>query len=1531
MKRVLRYIAIALAIPILVFLLLCVLIYLPPIQRYAVSKVTEIASRETGMHVQLKHVSLRFPLSLTAEDAIIIDRKDTLLNVRKLTTGIRILPLFRKQVQLDDVELDNGHFNTASLIEGLHLKGRIGRFLLQADAIDLPSQKVRIRKIDLDNSRLSIAYADTAAQDTTPKAPLAWKIRLDQIRLHRVGIDFAMPLDTLHVATNLQQVMLKDGRLDLEKNQYTFRQLLISESDLRYDGNATAPVAKGFDPYHLRLSDIGLQLDSVLYRPDLLRLKITSLQMHEQSGLHILSSKGLFEMTPQAYRIPGFEIRTGDSFLAFSGTVGSDITAPHNNAPLQVRLLAEIGKGDLLRFLPQLPDDFKKAYPAMPLRIHAGIDGRMHNLSLTSLQVSLPQAFQLHADGQFLLPLDSLRRRINLNLKAKTGNLQFIQSFTAGFILPQATTIEAFAGVKGPSITTTCQLNQGKGGAKLLANYHLQTEAYQAKIDVNRLNLNRFLPGDSLYRLTTHWDIKGQGTDLLSSHSTLAVDGQIKEFQYGHSIYNRLILQAKLDRGLLTSQFDMNDDAIDLSSQISCRIRPQAIHADVTTDIYKIDLKALGITDIPLKTSEKVQLSLYTDLKDGHRFTGALSNIRIIAPDHSYKAKDIQLGASTLNHALNAFLQAGDLNLSAGAEGHTEKLSRQLKKLTVALQKQWKDKRFDLDKIRSLLPTAHLYITSGKDNPLANYLLTKNIQFNHLNADLTIHPQKGFNGSAMLSGLHTDSLWLDSIYFNARQNPQRLVLNGGVKAATHRYQEAFEVQLQGEMAAQDAHLDIEYLNGKGEQGAFIGLQAVLEANGIRLHVTPDNPTLVYRMFKTNPDNYIFLRQDGKIEAKLQLQDTNYTGLEFYSTPDSTATQNLTAALHNIDMGEFRRIIPYMPDLRGKINAEIHYILTGKQMQISTDANIDEFAYNEQAMGNWGMSAVYLPKENGEHRIDGFISMNDRTIAKVNGSYFAPLPGKTQGALSSDMSLIRFPLEIANSFVPEQRVIMSGNLSGIMTLVGQPGKFLTNGEVKLDSVRIRIPTASLDMRFDNRPVEVTDSRMQFDQYKIYTTGNNPFTIDGYFDFKNTDRPSMNLRLFANDFELINARKTRESLVYGKIYVDFNSVLKGNLQNLSLRGNMNVLGKSDFTYLFTDSPLGVEDRLGETVTFTNFNDTAFTKKKAAEQLMLGNLNLFMSMHIDEAVQCRVNLIPNGSNYMQLEGGGDLSFQYKGDDQMYLNGRYTLLSGEMKYEMPVIPLKTFHIESGSYVEWMGDIMNPRLQIHASERVRASVSDDGKSSRMVNFDVGLQMTNQLENLGFLFTLNSPDDASIQNELASKTSEERNKLAVTMLVTGMYMSENNVSSKALNASTALNALLQSEINSIAGNAARSIDLNFGMETTNRGEDGSTRTDYNFQFAKRFWNNRIRVVIGGKLSTGNNVQQQDQTFIDNVSIEYRLDNSGTRYIRLFHNKNYESILDGEVIETGVGLVLQRRVSRLQDLFIFRSRKPKPIKRENENP
>jgi hypothetical protein len=281
--------------------------------------------------------------------------------------------------------------------------------------------------------------------------------------------------------------------------------------------------------------------------------------------------------------------------------------------------------------------------------------------------------------------------------------------------------------------------------------------------------------------------------------------------------------------------------------------------------------------------------------------------------------------------------------------------------------------------------------------------------------------------------------------------------------------------------------------------------------------------------------------------------------------------------------------------------------------------------------------------------------------------------------------------------------------------------------------------------------------------------------------------------------------------------------------------------------------------------------------------------------------------------LEGGGDLSFQYTRQGDMLLNGRYTLSDGRLKYALPVIPLKEFRIKDESYIQLDGNPTKPILNLAATQRMRTSVSLQGESPRMVNFDVGVDVKQRLENMSLLFTIAAPEDMVVQAELDKMGTDGRSTQAVGMMATGLYLGGGNAGKVNLDMGSALGSFLQNEINSIAGNALKSVDFSFGMNTYNEDELGNGQhTDYSFRFAKRFYNDRLRVVIGGKVSTGD--VQQKESFIDNASLEWRLNKAGTGYLKVFHDKNYQSILDGEVTETGLGVVFRRRMRYWYELF-----------------
>ena len=221
-------------------------------------------------------------------------------------------------------------------------------------------------------------------------------------------------------------------------------------------------------------------------------------------------------------------------------------------------------------------------------------------------------------------------------------------------------------------------------------------------------------------------------------------------------------------------------------------------------------------------------------------------------------------------------------------------------------------------------------------------------------------------------------------------------------------------------------------------------------------------------------------------------------------------------------------------------------------------------------------------------------------------------------------------------------------------------------------------------------------------------------------------------------------------------------------------------TNVTYVLTDSPLTVQDRLSGLVTFTSFSDTITHAAANTPAVSFGGLDLVMGIQIDPTVQFSVDLSEDQSNKVEVQGGGNLSFKYTPQGTISLTGRYTLTSGLLKFTLPVIPLKEFQIQDGSYVEWMGNPMDPLLNVTASEKMRASVGMDNGSSQMVNFIISIVVKNRLENLSLAFEISAPDNAEVQNQLASMGPDERSKQAVAMLATGIYLADSGSERKSV-------------------------------------------------------------------------------------------------------------------------------------------------------
>lgn len=1554
MKKFLKWCGIIISIPFALFIIISILIYIPPVQEFIVRKAASAASAAAGMDISVGRISLsvdfvdlKIPLNLNIHNVSAVQEKDTLLSAGRITLKVQMKPLLRKQVEIDAFRLEKISMNTGDMISGLSLKGELGELYLESHGVALSPGTAAVNSFILKDTHVDICMADTAAADTSAGEPLYRQFMLHEAGLENVEINLSMPLDSVRMGVNIGSAALTEGLVDLRKEAYSIQRFRIRNSSAGYASGGKQP-AEGFDSSHIAIEGLNIGLDSVYYCGNEIKAEIRELRMKERSGLEIISGGGVVTADDERIEVSGLELRTADSYLSVQAGAGWNISQINNDGSISAGIMADIGKNDLFRFVTGMPEAFRKDFPAEPVRIRAGVDGSLNRMRITGVSAEIDGHVCLTAEGWLNDVTDSAKTAAHLDMDGTFPDMRFAQSLTGAVVIPADMAIKGSADMRNDSLTAALVLSQGDGRAEIKAGFIPDTEFFFAGMELKELNIHNFLPTGSLLRVTASLSAEGRGFDIFSPDTRMNIKAGVSNFElsnrrsrYAGYSFSGIDMKAGLADGKAYAAFNINDNMMEIGSILDADISSNNIAARMRTDIRRLDLHGLGLVAEPLKTAQVIDIDARTDMRNRHQAEVGINNIRFSTDKKTFKTKDLNFGVSMTEDSLRSYINSGDMTMLLRTTGGIDKVTDRLTKISALAAGQWESRTLNLDTLRALLPETSFRLTAGDDNLFVNILgmsgifkSAKPIGFSKLYASLNTSPANGINSSAYLYGLHTDSLRLDTITFRAVQDTTGIILTGGVKASHTDRQEAlaspvgrlaspnshFGISLDGGIFNGSARMMVKYADARNRTGALIGMEAVLRDNGISLHVLPEEPILAYREFRLNKDNYIFLSDNGRIHADMRLYDEKGTGLQIYSVPDSTSLQDITVSVNRIDIGELKRIIPYMPPVEGVISAEAHYVQQKENMFMTAiETDISRPAYSGKPLGDWTMSGVYLPMENGGHHVDGYITRNGSTLAEINGRYRAAASDEEKDRISAHMRLMRFPLEMAGAFVPEDMARLKGYAGGEITVEGPTDSPVINGRLDTDSVNVFIPMASVNLRLEDKPITVTDNKLVFDKYGIFSRGKNPYVIDGSIDFADMSNMRTDLKMTARNFEVFNARKNRTSMVYGKMYIDLNTTIKGTPDAISVRGGANILGSSDFTYVLRESPLTVEDRLAETVTFVNFADTAAARRKPPREMRPGGIDMLVNLHIDQAVQCKVDINESGSNYMRVEGGGDLAFRYTPDGNMLLNGRYSLMSGEMKYEMPVIPLKTFKIREGSYIEWTGNVTDPRLNIRAYERMRTSVTQEGQAARMVGFDVGVSITDRLSNLGFAFTIDAPEDGSMQNELAAMSASQKNKAAVTMLATGMYISDS--STAKLDANSALNSYLQGQINNIAGNALKTIDLSVGMETTNATETGDQRTDYNFRFAKRFRNNRVRVVIGGKISTGN-AAVRDESFIDNISLEYRLDNSGTRYVKLFHDKKYANVLEGEVTETGAGIVLKKKVSRIRDLFIFRRKKKK---------
>ena len=389
---------------VMLFLLLAIVVYLPPVQQIIKNKTTEVLSRETGLDIKISKIRLSFPLDLLIDNMSATDRGDTIVAAQQLLLDVKLLPLIEKKIELNGFELHKTRLNTKDLVSDINIDGHFNLLAIDKPAIcDLDKNHIDINKVRFQKADINITLSDTAQQDTTTSKPSPWLIKLNKIDISDTQFCLHTPGDTINVGGNVARLTANNTILDLKKSIYRIENISLGARKINYDISHipfdTTNTPRPLDTNHILLTSLSLDVSDFCFDNKGINADINRLALAEQCGLTInrLSTKLHYDST--RINLNDTHIETPHSkldatvLLPFSALSNS----PHDN--LEIKLNGEIGKQDINLATSNTLNDIFDHFPSKNIEVKLRAQGSADNLELDYCNITMTDNLDLRLHG----------------------------------------------------------------------------------------------------------------------------------------------------------------------------------------------------------------------------------------------------------------------------------------------------------------------------------------------------------------------------------------------------------------------------------------------------------------------------------------------------------------------------------------------------------------------------------------------------------------------------------------------------------------------------------------------------------------------------------------------------------------------------------------------------------------------------------------------------------------------------------------------------------------------------------------------------------------------------------------------------------------------------------------------------------------------------------------------------------------------------------------------------------------------------
>lgn len=1563
---------ILLLVPLTVLLLLVGAVYLPSVQRWAVGRLVQTLEEQTGWDITVKEMRISFPLRVRVDKLLATEGSDTIIWVDELRTSLPLMPLFNKRIEAPSLKLQDAV--VAMPLDSLNrsrIDARLGTMEAGHVQVDLSSMDIDIAAVSLADGFFAYTQTDTT-ESSEPGPPMS--INVNRVDLTRFASYIHLYPFGVHTDAMIDRGAIDKVMVEIPDFNLLIEHIDADLTKATY-ARDTAMVRLPYVDYnHMAYQDAHVDMDGLsINSQGLVQMDINQLSLREQSGAQVEKFKGYFKLEDKVINMRNFSLATPTSELTGDLILPLDLFSGDEEAVVTAELKGTLAPQDLYYYTRISLDSMlyspggHRQLADVPLSVDLRSRGSLSALEIYNLELQQEGFIALSASGTATHILDEKTRTASLQGNIQTEPaaklllaLAGIDEASGSVTLPDRMDLDLDGTLHGDQITADLHLGTPRGSLALNGLYALNQQRYKLDGQLDDFDVGQFMPRDSIGVISGTIKADGAGLSLKTKNKKGIVAVALDEVNYRNYRLHNLALDGFLRGDSVAATLQANDPAAQLFGDVAGRLstagKQPSFDGKIDLDVSHLDLQAIGLSDSIMEGRMKLTADLYSDFAETHVIDGQLSDLHLAVGSQRIDNEQIDLRLASDTTQVLAQLAGKDIDLQVTTqEGLTPLLT------SISGISKWAGGyQFDSPRLTAysdligVLPNAHIALHMGSEHPLRSLLERYNVSVESLDADLLTSPKLGINGRIELHQLQYDTIQCDNALLQLTTlSPSRPIL---LDHLTHVSQQLpseamrplllsdlsdqfnsdelaqqyvhpllqIDLSLEGERqekrppykiigSAQTdlvaINLDFDWLRDH-ELFYSLGASGYYNAQGFGVSLSNKDIYLAGERLRANEDNALFyFHEDNQIFANLELTNPQGAKLSLHSALDEPSNvQSLLCNVQRLELSDLARILR-LPDMSGRTFMDLRIERVDNVYRATGDLSVNDMTYMNGDLGNVSVAFFYEPRDNASQYVTAQVSSNGDLALTVDGIYHSR---KGEEALDMKASFESFPLRLANPFTGGNLISLDGALEGSVAVTGTPKSPVLNGAPHITDGSVALSLTGNRYTLDSRPLTIKQSRLNLKDYKLTLQGKETsLYLDGWLALFGPEALKSDLRLYADHAQVIDSKYHNKQSIYGRAILSADLRLRGYLTAPQLLGSVTLHGGTNATYVMSQAAIKAQDNMSGVVEFVNVSDTTTIEEpKERRTQSLGRMDLAVALHIEPAVQIGVDLSSRGQDYVRIQGGGDLRLKYPPLGTMSLVGRYDFSGGEVQYEFPVVGRRHFDIEPESYLVWSGEPLDPYLHFIASQKLRADVTR-GETTNKVDFEVSIKADENLKDMSLAFDLAAPEDLETQTQLSSMSEEERGKQAVAMLVSGTYLASDM---GQMSMEKVLSNVAMSELNNLTGKLLQGTNLSLGMELGGYNQSQLQQTNYTYSFSRRFLNDRIRFVIGGRVASGNLPTNYEQTFIDNVTFEYRLDEAGRQYVTLFHRRNNDNMLEGVVTETGVGYLVKLKARRFVDLF-----------------